>query len=158
MWWPAAPTVMSVIHREGPSANDDPKGLHVSVQRWRALTIIPLLTLVAFAGACSSKRDANKPFCDALRDSPELFAQLDTRGRVDVVAFRGGLVKIKKVAPPEIHDEVIFLANAMSAYFDVGDKSMAVSEFNRKFPRVKIERAKHQVDTWTRSKCGFGLR
>ena len=157
MWWPAAPTVMSVIHREGSSANDDPKGVQVSVQRWRALTIIPLLTLVAFAGACSSKRDANKPFCDALRDSPELFSQLDTTGRVDVVAFRAGLADLRERAPRAIHDQVNFLADAMGAYFDVGDKSMTVAEFNRKFPRVRIERAKHQVDTWTRSECGFGL-
>jgi hypothetical protein len=146
-----------LLHREGPSANDDPKGLHVSVQRWRVLAIVPLLSLVALAGACSPKVDANKPFCDALRDSPELFSQLDTSGEIDVVAFRTGLADLKRLAPPAIHDQVVFLAGAMSAYFDVGDRSMTLAEFNRKFTQVHIERDKHVVDAWTRSKCGFGL-
>lgn len=157
VWRLAAPAVVSLLHREGPSAYDDPKGLHVSVQSWRVLAIVPLLALAALAGACSPKHDANKPFCNALRDSPELFSQLDTNGEVDVVAFRAGLADLKRLAPPAIHDQVVFLARAMSAYFDVGDRSMTEAEFDRKFTRVNIERARHAVDTWARSKCGFGL-
>lgn len=127
--------------------------------RRSAFVLAPFLVVALLAGsACSSnKKDSVKPFCTAMGDAPQLFSLLTVKGAVDPVAFKEGVSKIEKLAPAEVHSQVVYMGQAYDGYFKVASKKMTVAEFDKKFPKATIQAKRAEVDGWMREHCGFGI-